>query len=75
LAGRIFAPHYARPLTRRCGGDPAAVRAEASPASEAVARLAPGQVFAVLEYAAGWAWGYVEDGHVVGYVEADVLTP
>jgi hypothetical protein len=73
LAGRIFAPHYARPLARGCGAHAAAVRY--GPAAEAVAvtELLPGEEFAVLEYAGGWAWGFCADGHVVGYVEAIAL--
>lgn len=73
LAGQIFAPHYARPLLRACGPAAAAVRAAPAADAEAVAELAPGETFAVLEYAGGWAWGYVQAGHRVGYVEAAAL--
>ncbi len=73
LAGQIFAPHYARPLLRECGPAAAPVRAVPAAAAEAVAELAPGDRFAVLEYAGGWAWGYVQSGHHVGYVEAAAL--
>jgi hypothetical protein len=73
LAGQIFAPHYARPLLRRCGPEPAPVRVLPSADSEALATLAPDAAFAVLEYAGGWAWGYVQDGHLVGYVQAAAL--
>lgn len=73
LAGQIFAPHYARPLLRECGPAPAPVRALPAADSEAVLELAPGDRFAVLEYAGGWAWGYVEAGHRVGYVDAAAL--
>ena len=73
LAGQIFAPHYARPFLRLCGPTAANVYLSGSTESEIVARLAPGDAFAVLEYAGGWAWGYVRDSHVVGYVEATLL--
>jgi len=73
LAGQIFAPHYARPLIRECGAEPAPVRAIPASDSEAIAELAPGDAFAVLEYAGGWAWGYVLAGHRVGYVPAGAL--
>ena len=73
LAGQIFAPHYARPLLRRCGPSAAQVLAGPQPESEVVAELAPGEDFAVLEYAGGRAWGYVRAGHRVGYVEAAAL--
>jgi hypothetical protein len=73
LAGRIIAPHYARPVIRSCGAHAIFVRA--TPASEApsVSELLPGEEFAVLEYAGGWAWGYCSGDHIVGYVEAIAL--
>ena len=74
LAGQIFAPHYARPLLRACGPAAAPVRIAPAPESEAIAELAPGDAFAVLEYAGGRAWGYVQASHLVGYVDADALT-
>ncbi|HYN45174.1 MAG TPA: hypothetical protein VES64_00620 [Allosphingosinicella sp.] len=49
------------------------MRALPAAAAEIVAELAPGDSFAVLEYAGGWAWGYVQAGHHVGYVEAAAL--
>ncbi len=39
---------------------------ESTPVSE----LLPGELFAVLDYARGWAWGYSVADHRVGYVEA-----
>jgi cell wall-associated NlpC family hydrolase len=38
--------------------------------SEAVSELLPGEGFAVLDFTAGWAWGYCLADHRVGYVEA-----
>jgi len=73
LAGQIFAPHYARPLLRTCGAAPAPVRVTPSLDAEALATLEPGDAFAVLEYAGGWAWGYVQASHLVGYVDASTL--
>jgi hypothetical protein len=73
LAGQIFAPHYARPMLRLCGPAPAPVRILGNGDADPVAELAPGDPFAVLEYAGGWAWGYVQDSHLVGYVEATAL--
>jgi hypothetical protein len=69
----VFAPHYARPLLRHVGGEGALLLLTPSAESEPVARLVPGDVFAVLEYAGGWAWGYTGEGHLVGYVEAAKL--
>jgi hypothetical protein len=73
LAGQIFAPHYARPLLRTGGPEPAPVRITPVRDAESIDTLAPGAAFAVLEYAGGWAWGYVQASHLVGYVEASAL--
>jgi hypothetical protein len=64
----LFAPHYARPLTRLCGPRPAPVRAAPNPDAEALAQLQPGDEFAVLDIAGDWAWGYRRIDHRVGYV-------
>jgi len=47
-----------------------AASAEGDPVSE----LLPGERFAVIEYAGGWAWGYSMGDRRVGYVEAIQLT-
>lgn len=49
------------------------VHASSSADAEQVAALAPGSIFAVLEFAGGWAWGFVQDSHLVGYVPASAL--
>src|SRR3954463_15618145 len=69
LAGHLFAPHYAKPLTRSCGMLPTLVRQDPSDDSLAVSELLPGEDFAVLDITAGWAWGYCCADHRVGYVE------
>jgi hypothetical protein len=74
LADRVFAPHYARPLPRACGSHAAMVWPRPSAQGDAVSELLPGEAFAVLEYAGGWAWGFCVGDHVVGYVEAIALT-
>ncbi|HEX8216914.1 MAG TPA: NlpC/P60 family protein [Allosphingosinicella sp.] len=74
LAGRIIAPHYARPLIRACGPHPAALRCRPNTDDESASELLPGEEFAVLEYSGGWAWGYGVADHRVGYVEAIELT-
>lgn len=73
LAGRILAPHYARPLSRACGAHAAYLRVASDAAATIVTELLPGEGFEVLEYAGGWAWGYASADHVVGYVEAIAL--
>jgi NlpC/P60 family/Bacterial dipeptidyl-peptidase Sh3 domain len=73
LAGRVIAPHYASSVTRSCGAHAAFVRVASKGESKAVSELLPGEEFAVLEYAGGWAWGYCVADHIVGYVEAIAL--
>jgi hypothetical protein len=70
----LFAPHYARPVTWRCGPNASQVRLSASTDSEPVSELAPGDEFAVLDIAGGWAWGYRRADHHVGYVPIDDLS-
>ena len=70
LADRVLAPHYARPVIRSCGAHSAYVRSARHTDGEVATELLPGEQFAVLEYAGGWAWGYCLADHVVGYVEA-----
>lgn len=74
LAGRIIAPHYARPLIRACGPHPADLRETSRDEGDAISELLPGEEFAVLEYSGGRAWGYCVADHRVGYVEAIALT-
>lgn len=73
LAGRVIAPHYARPVIRSCGAHAAFVRAVPDADGGIATELLPGEEFAVLEYAGGWAWGYCVADHIVGYVEAIAL--
>ncbi|MGE0179965.1 MAG: NlpC/P60 family protein [Sphingomonas sp.] len=69
----MLAPHYARALVRGCGARSAFIRAAEGEAAPAVCELLPGEDFAVLEYAGGWAWGYRLEDSLVGYVEAIAL--
>lgn len=70
----MIAPHYASPLPRACGAIATPVRRAPEEGAEALSELLPGEEFAVLEYAGGWAWGYCRPDHLVGYVEAIELT-
>jgi cell wall-associated NlpC family hydrolase len=70
LAGRVIAPHYARPLSRGCGIRPTFMRYKPKDDGILGSELLPGEEFAVLEIAGGWAWGYSRHDHYVGYVEA-----
>ncbi|MGZ8997763.1 MAG: C40 family peptidase [Allosphingosinicella sp.] len=73
MAGQIIAPHYARRLIRGCGSRATFVWPNPRTEGDAVSELLPGEEFAVLEYAGGWAWGYCAADHIVGYVEAIAL--
>lgn len=73
LAGCVLAPHYARALIRGGGAHAAYVRSKPDVDAAIASELLPGEDFAVLEYAGGWAWGYCVVDHVVGYVEAIAL--
>jgi hypothetical protein len=70
LAGRLFAPHYAKALVRACGLIATLVRGGPSDGAQAVSELLPGEEFAVLDISGGWAWGYCRADRRVGYVEA-----
>ncbi len=73
LAGVMFAPHYARAEIRCCLPDSVMVRAGPSAAARAVSQLAHGEGFAVLDIAAGWAWGRCLHDDYVGYMPAEAL--
>ena len=73
LAGRLFAPHYARPVIREAGEEARSLLAAPTEDAEVVAQLQPGEEFALLDTTGGWAWGYRVRDHVVGYVPADRL--
>ena len=50
------------------------MREKPCPLSEMVSTLAPGDEFAMLDLAGGWAWGYRRADHHVGYVpESDLV--
>ena len=72
LAGQLFAPHYARPVTRRSRAD-VPVFDEPAEQDTALFELATGEEFAVLDVTGNWAWGYRRSDHLVGYVPASAL--
>ena len=61
-------------MVRSCGALATFVRLGPRADAEAISELLPGEEFAVLEYAGGWAWGYCVADRIVGYVEAIELT-
>ena len=69
----MFAPHYAQAVARfaTC---PVDVRAARDAASDALGTLRTGDVFEVLEFVKGQAWGVAKAQGVVGYVDTDCLS-
>ncbi|MCW4460764.1 SH3 domain-containing protein [Sphingomonas sp. BT-65] len=72
LADRVFAPHYAAPVAYVVAAS-VALRAAKEADAEALAQLAAGDVFEVLELSAGTAWGRAPGVGLVGYVDAAKL--
>lgn len=73
LADRLFAPHYASAELRACTAARAPLRASPAVDAAMISEILLGEGFAVLDIAAGWAWGYAVADHYVGYVPADAL--
>lgn len=72
LADRVFAQHYAAPVTLAVM-TATLVRKAPENDSPRVASLAAGDGFAVLEIGEDWSWGRCCDGGCVGYVETAAL--
>jgi len=72
LADRVFAPHYAAPLIRIVR-TAATLRAATAATSDVLARLEPGELFEVLEFAGTTAWGTAPGSKLVGYLDAQAL--
>lgn len=71
----MFAPHYARAEIQSCTAESVMLRAAPSADARGVSQLVFGEDFAVLDIAAGWAWGRCIHDDYVGYVPADALGP
>lgn len=72
LADRVFAPHYAAPVTHVVTA-PVSLRVAKELDSEVLTDLAEGDIFEVLELSAGNAWGRAPGAGLVGYVDAAQL--
>ena len=72
LASRLFAPHYAAPVIRRAD-EAAPLHQKPEASAERVGDLEAGEDFAMLDVTGGWAWGYRQSDHLVGYVPASAL--
>ncbi len=73
-AAHHFAPHYAAPAPCRTVRD-TILREAASDESAQRCALAAGAEFSMLDQTGDWAWGYADDGHIVGYVRAQDIAP
>ncbi len=72
LAGKFFAPHYAKAKMASC--NTASSMMINATHDTAVSQLLYGEYFAILDISGGYAWGYsVHDGYV-GYVAIDDLS-
>ena len=72
LAEYVFAPHYAAPMLCEVTQF-VTLHAESSPSSEAVAELAIGEHFEVLEVLREVAWGVSPDRRLAGYADRKAL--
>ncbi len=73
LAGKIFVPHYAEPLSKSVICERAGVYHKPSIDATMDTELLAGEQFAVLDVSGGWAWGYCHHDHYVGYIESHHL--
>ena len=73
LAGKVFVPHYAVPMPHRIASYAIPLRKSGSLDGEAIVKLAAGEIFNVLDFSGGWAWGQQGDDGFVGYVPQSAL--
>ncbi len=73
LAGKLFAPHYAVPLVKRCIMPATTLHNGPHESDEGTSRLLHGERFAVLDVAGDWAWGYGVHDDYLGYVRFSAL--
>lgn len=72
LADRVFAPHYAMPVSRTLL-TPATLRAGRDADADALAELASGDAFELLDVTGDAAWGIAAGRGLVGYLPAAAL--
>lgn len=73
LAGQLFAPHYARPVSMRCTVPSTMLLDAPSADGKAISQLLFGEEFMVVDNSGGWAWGYCRQDHYVGYLPERAL--
>ncbi len=71
LAGRVFAPHFAAPMSCRLARPSALLTKREG--GEAVADLDTDELFEVLELAGDHAWGRAPGRELVGYLDRAAL--
>ncbi len=71
LAGKYFAPHYAKAKMATCKAASSLMTNAAH--DTAVSQLLYGEYFAILDVSGGYAWGYSAHDGYVGYVAMDDL--
>jgi hypothetical protein len=72
LAGHVVASHYAEATPRHLNAD-TTLRVAPAADAPALAELAKGDSFELLDDTSGWAWGYGGGERLVGYVESAAL--
>jgi hypothetical protein len=73
LVGRVLASHYAEPVAR-IAVTGAVLRSKPAHDAEALRQIDGGETFRLLEDSLGWAWGYADSDHRVGYLPSDALS-
>lgn len=73
LADQVFAPHYAA-CVQRVVVRATDLREGPEQGGTVLRELRPGDVFEVLEFVKGRAWGRAPGAGLVGYVDADALS-
>lgn len=72
LAEQVFAPHYAAAIAFTVISN-TPLRADMAADSAILADMVPGDVFEVLDYASGSAWGIAVRAGLVGYVDRHAI--
>ena len=73
LAGKLFAPHYAVPMIKKCIMPAVTLHDGPHESDTGISRLLHGEEFAVLDVAGDWAWGYGVHDDYLGYVRFSAL--
>lgn len=72
LAGKLFVPHYARPMPMTATAH-ASIHSAGESTADVLATLQNGDQFMVVDMSGGWAWGFAAADHIVGYVDLALL--